>query len=316
LLIYFTQVNVFLPKTKEEKLRITWSQIDIVSSIPEDSEMKVIIDQFTSLMQSKIKKQIAFTSEAFNALSSVVRTTESNLGNFVCDVIKSETGAEVVLLNGGTIRSDDVYGPGPLTVENLLSIFPFEDIIVVARVTGKQIRAALENSVSKLPKTEGRFAQISGIRFTFDPSAEPLNRVREVFYGSTKENQVPLDESRKYLLATKTYLLQGKDGYDMFGDEKDIDYVVDCENGRMLSSMLRSNLSQRYFLNILTTGDDIHRAAVSAKKWLGKLRSSGASPSLARSLNDSCDSDDGNLSLYLPRLSPVCDGRISTVVKS
>ncbi len=44
---------------------------------------------------------------------------------------------DVVLMNGGTIRSDDVYGPGLFTIRDLLQIFPFEDMVVVVRVNGK-----------------------------------------------------------------------------------------------------------------------------------------------------------------------------------
>eukprot|EP00955_Chlamydomonas_euryale_P005263 56238-Chlamydomonas_euryale.AAC.1 len=35
-----------------------------------------------------------------------VRTRESNLGNFVCDVIRKAADADVVLVQGGSFRSD------------------------------------------------------------------------------------------------------------------------------------------------------------------------------------------------------------------
>jgi 2',3'-cyclic-nucleotide 2'-phosphodiesterase (5'-nucleotidase family) len=65
------------------------------------------------------------------------------LGSFVADIIRSETGADVVLYNGGTLRSDSTYGPGELTLKHLVSILPFPDPIVVIEVTGEQLKAAL-----------------------------------------------------------------------------------------------------------------------------------------------------------------------------
>ena len=40
----------------------------------------------------------------------------------------------------------------------------------MVEITGATLLAALENAVSKWPATEGRFCQVSGIKFSFDPS--------------------------------------------------------------------------------------------------------------------------------------------------
>ena len=50
-----------------------------------------------------------------------------------------------------------------------MTIFPMVDPLVVLEVTGRQLVAALENGVSQYPKHEGRFPQVSGISFSFDP---------------------------------------------------------------------------------------------------------------------------------------------------
>ena len=45
------------------------------------------------------------------------------------------------------------------TVEDLVKLLPFENLLVVAALSGEQLLAALENSVSMWPKKEGRFMQ-------------------------------------------------------------------------------------------------------------------------------------------------------------
>lgn len=58
---------------------------------------------------------------------------------------------------------------GVLKMKDILSCFPFEDPCVVISVEGKYVLEALENAVGKYPALEGRFPQVSGIEFEFDP---------------------------------------------------------------------------------------------------------------------------------------------------
>ncbi|KAJ2170768.1 hypothetical protein GGH16_003202 [Coemansia sp. RSA 560] len=89
-------------------------------------------------------------------------------------------GAQIALLCGGAIRSDKVFPAGAVRMRDIMEVFPFEDPVVVVRLTGDQIRRALENGVSKWPAHEGRFPQVSGIRFVFDPRREPGQRITSI----------------------------------------------------------------------------------------------------------------------------------------
>lgn len=66
-----------------------------------------------------------------------VRTGETNLGNWVCDVILAATGADLVLLNSGTLRSDQVHPAGNFLMRDLVTIIPMMDPLVVISVTGR-----------------------------------------------------------------------------------------------------------------------------------------------------------------------------------
>lgn len=83
--------------------------------------------------------------------------------------------------------------------------------------TGHQIWRALENGVSQYPKLEGRFPQVSGCSFEFDPSKPAGHRIdpETIYIGDE-----PLDMNKSYKLTTKAYLAQGKDGYDVLKDCK------------------------------------------------------------------------------------------------
>jgi hypothetical protein len=57
--------------------------------------------------------------------------------------------------------------------------------------------------------------QVSGVTFAFDANQPPGQRVVE---GSVRLNGERLDRERHYTVGTKSYLLQGKDGFGAFKD--------------------------------------------------------------------------------------------------
>ena len=115
--------------------------------------------------------------------------------------------ADCALMAAGTIRGDQVYPPGPIRVRDITDCFPFEDPVVVLKVTGQAIREALENSVSLYPALEGRFPQVSNIRFTFDPKRPVGERVTAVDIAG--DGYLP---EKVYVLATRGYMGRGKGG--------------------------------------------------------------------------------------------------------
>lgn len=64
-----------------------------------------------------------------------------------------------------------------LNVQDLMAILPMADPLVVLELTGEQLLAALENGVSQYPKQEGRFPQVSGLSFSFNPQQPSRSRV-------------------------------------------------------------------------------------------------------------------------------------------
>ncbi|KFM65856.1 5'-nucleotidase, partial [Stegodyphus mimosarum] len=88
-----------------------------------------------------------------------------------------------------------------------------ENVLFVCE--GEVIHLALENGVSQYPKLEGRFPQVSGVSFAFDPKKPPGSRIDPRYIKIGDEY---LDMNQKYRFATKMYMHQGRDGYDMLKD--------------------------------------------------------------------------------------------------
>lgn len=178
---------------------------DITSSIEEDQPTLKLVGELTSKLNQSLAKPVGWTATPLDARFSTVRTRESNMGNFVCDVMRQHHNADCTIMASGTIRGDQIYPPGAIRIKDITTCFPFEDPVVLLRVKGQAIFDALENSVSMYPALEGRFPQVSNIRFEFDPSRPRGSRV--LWADICGE---PYDPERLYVLCTRGYMGRGK----------------------------------------------------------------------------------------------------------
>ena len=83
---------------------------------------------------------------------------------------------------------------GKLLFRDLVNILPMLDETCVLEMTGAQVKDAMENACSQYPKLEGRFAQISGMAYTFDAALPAGARVVSVEIPKG----TPLDEEKLY----------------------------------------------------------------------------------------------------------------------
>jgi len=220
---------------------------DIVRSIPEDADTMAMVGRLTSSLQAKLEKPVGYTVTPLDGRFSTVRQRESNLGNFVCDLMRFYYAADCAMMAGGTIRGDQIYPPGVLRLKDLLNCFPFEDPVVLIRVQGQALLDALENGVSQLPALEGRFTQVSNISFGYRPDAPSGSRITFARVGGN-----PIDLKRHYILATRGYMARGKDGFSSLlvrSEGGKVEEVVDEENGVLISTILR-----QYFMSLKVLG--------------------------------------------------------------
>ncbi|UNI20523.1 hypothetical protein JDV02_006602 [Purpureocillium takamizusanense] len=220
---------------------------DVTSDVAEDEHAAQLVRDLTSKLQSSLSRPAGWTATPLDARFSTVRTRESNIGNFVCDVMRRYHNADCALMASGTIRGDQIYPPGAVRIKDIVTCFPFEDPVVLLRVKGQAIWDALENSVSTYPALEGRFPQVSRIEFEFDPRKERGKRLNWMKIGGE-----PCEPQRKYTLATRGYMGRGKDGYMSLlvaSEGGEAEELVDEENGILISTMLR-----QYFMGLQTVG--------------------------------------------------------------
>jgi 5'-nucleotidase len=219
---------------KGRKVEAKWALIPVTDQVPDKPEVAGVVKQYAGLMKDRLGVRAGETTAPLDTRNEIVRAQESAVGNLVADLIREALKADVALVNGGGLRGSAVTPAGPLTRGDVLKILPFANKIVKFEVSGEALRAALENGLSQVEKAAGRFPQVSGIRYAFDPKKAPGARLVSVNVGGK-----PLDPKSTYTLATFDFILGGGDGYTMFKGAK---VLVPAEMGPMDSDVLLERL--------------------------------------------------------------------------
>ena len=153
----------------------------------------------------------------------LVRSQETNIGNFCADAFREVLDVDVAMINGGGIRAD--LPQGKITYNHLLSVFPFNNKACTATLTGQQLVDALEFSVCLLPEENGSFMQVSGVKFEVDVSVPtPVEEDEYHLFAGVGEGKrricnvvvldkesgvyLPVDLNQKYTLASFDYQIK------------------------------------------------------------------------------------------------------------
>lgn len=132
---------------------------------------------------------------------------EYAVGNLLADAYRARSGAQVSLINSGSVRR--AMPAGPITYGMLYELQPFQNEVVTVALSGAQLRRALENAV----KDDGRLdAHVSGMTVAYTPTAAAGSRIREVRLADGR----PLRDADTVTVATTEFVATGGDAYTVF----------------------------------------------------------------------------------------------------
>jgi len=113
--------------------------------------------------------------------------------------------------------------------------------------------------VSQYPKLEGRFLQVGGCSFAFDPTRPAGQRVDRRF---VRIGDQYMEGRARYRMVCKSYMCAGKDGYDMLTNQK---ILVDEEESTMLSTAVQNHFQS---ITSLSKGGALKRPTVHRQSLL------------------------------------------------
>jgi 2',3'-cyclic-nucleotide 2'-phosphodiesterase (5'-nucleotidase family) len=229
-------------------------------------DVKTLTDAVQGVIDVKDGNVFGFTDVYLEGERAFVRNQETNLGNLSADAnayaFKEASGAAdafvVSLKNGGGIRAqigslslpDPVTGdidklpPGEnpgvkeeggvsqLDIENSLR---FNNRLMAFDTTAEGLKAILEHGVASYGN-QGRFPQLGGIKFSFDPTAPAGSRVSDI--ALIDENGVVVAKlyddgvllsgvPSTITVVTLSFLAQGGDGYPMKANGSNFRFILD-----------------------------------------------------------------------------------------
>ncbi|MFA7572567.1 MAG: 5'-nucleotidase C-terminal domain-containing protein [Lutispora sp.] len=178
------------------------------ATLEADADITAIIAETTEANKVITSVVVGKTDVELDGVREHVRGGETNLSNLITDAMLKASGADVAITNGGGIRAS--IKAGDITMEEIITVLPFGNYVIVKEYKGAQVLGALEHGTVNYPELAGSFAQVAGLTYTLDLNEEAGKRVKDV-----KINGAALDLEKTYKVATNDFMAVGGDGYTM-----------------------------------------------------------------------------------------------------
>lgn len=219
----------------------------LVSAVTPDAAITNLVEsyrlQLAPILNIQVGSSSVFIPRTDSCGNSNGRICESLIGNVTTDAMRDRYGVDFAITNSGGLRANltcpttnnpsdfcPAYTPPPypITRGQVLTVLPFGNSVATVTVTGAELKDLLETSVAAMPGVNGRFAQISGLCFTYNIEQTPKtlapavvfgsgNRVTSVVFanpdGSCTSTAIDLSASASYTLAENDFMANGGDGY-------------------------------------------------------------------------------------------------------
>ncbi len=238
-----------------EGILVEWSgdAIELTADIEPDPDMEALITELSEPLEIFRAEVIGETQVRLDGSDDdyeICRFEECTMGNLITDAMRESTSAQIAFQNGGGIRASIEIGV--ITVDHVLQVLPFNNTYVIFELSGIDIIAALENGVSRTEQLEGngRFLQVSGLRYSWDGSQNIGRRIVSVEVMNEDGSFEPLDPDDIYTVATNDFLYAGADDYTMFSRNSENGY----DYGLPLDGLVRDYIAANSPIFMQTEG--------------------------------------------------------------
>ena len=207
--------------------------------ITPDPTIQARIDELNAELQPILGTVIGESTKAISRADQCARADgrlcESLVGNVATDAMRARyasIGVQFAITNSGGLRDAltcpaagggvgfcpaATQPPYLITRGQVLAVLPFGNVVATVTVSGAELKAFLENGVSSMPSANGKFAQVSGLCFTYDIAAAVQSRVTSVVLanpdGTCSATPVSLTSGDSYKIAINDFMASGGDGY-------------------------------------------------------------------------------------------------------
>jgi len=209
-----------LDYTKKGELKTVYAR----PGDPRDGNVAGTVERYLERVRKEFETVVAVTDTALTRN----REGESLLGDLVCDAMRESMGTPLAFYNAGGLRAD--ISPGPVTLGDLYTVLPFDNVLMAVDLTGGDVLEALEQGATG----EYGVLQLSGMKVRLDPRRPAGKRVVEASVGG-----LPLKASGIYRVTIQDFLAGGGDHYRSFQNGKNV------QNGELVRDAFVAYMKRR-----------------------------------------------------------------------
>lgn len=219
---YLGRLDVIFDK---EGVLTSWKGNPILldASVREDPRVRIEVEKLNQPLLA-LEKEVVGRTKADLVAGPFCRFEECNLGNLITDAMLWATSsgyAQIAFLNGGGIRAN--VPKGEISRGQVLKVLPFSNSISTCGMKGADLLVALENGVSRADSAKnegtGRFLQVSGLRYSWNPERPVGSRVTAVEVRQSDGSYQPIKPAQTYKVAVSDFLRRGGDGFFVFAEK-------------------------------------------------------------------------------------------------
>lgn len=232
---------------------LTTGKLHGVRDVAPDANLKQFIDSQTAEIGAlKATTYDATATQSYSLANS--RNRETAIGNLMADAtlsgLQKRMGAEapqIAMVHSGGIRSS-IPGGQPLTRQEIANVFMNaghvegeQKELVMVTMSGKNIKDSLEYGIREYPMAEnpslaqrmtqmfgkqsnsrfdepGNFVQVSGMKYSFDLTKQPWNRVTDVSVRMPDGSFQPIQDAGQYKVVTRFHPVDKWNKAGLFGE--------------------------------------------------------------------------------------------------
>lgn len=238
------------------------------------AQVKSLTDAVQSVINSKDGDIRGYTDVYLEGERNIIRNQSTNLGDITADSLIAAAKPSLpsvthiaAFKNGGGIRSSigavevgsglktpPIANPsankpaGAISLLDIENSLRFNNGIMLCETTPTGLKAIIEHGIANAGTSNGRFPQIGGIRFSYDPTLSAGGRVRSIVLVDENDNitgrvvangVIRSDAPATITVVTMNFIANGGDGYPFKANADNFRYVL---NNGTLSSVVDESL--------------------------------------------------------------------------
>lgn len=197
----------------DNELIPTW--VDSVK--PPNPQMEELVNTFKTEIDAEYGQHIGTLKTAWKNSNFY----ETNLGNFLTDVMRQHTSTDFAMLNSGGIRK--TLPAGPITKMDVLEILPFSNYLTTFECIGQVLFDMLQNDIQGSVKNSYGLLQISGIDYAFRVGPDETTTIL-----SMNVNGQPINPAATYTGTTVDFVMSNlQERYEVSNIQTTSDLISD-----------------------------------------------------------------------------------------